>query len=372
MKRRAFLRSGLLLAPSLPLASRLLAQAGGRAPRWEPAAAVLRTATDSGQVESAVLHVRQRGESATYAFGKAADHDAMFLLGSISKPIAVAAVMGLFDDGQFQLDDPVRRFLPAFAGDGRERVTLRQLLTHTSGLPDQVAENAALRQRNAPLADFLGHTLRTPLAFAPGTRYRYSSMGILLAAGIAEHISGVSIHTLVERRVLRPLGMDHSAQGTGRFRVDGMVRCQADGAAPESGGGDPAAAAWDWNSPYWRRLGAPWGGAHASAPDLGRFLDEFLHARGQALRPETARLMTRNHNPAHLRSRGLGFEVGAGAGSLGCSESTFGHTGSTGTIAWADPRTDTLCVVLTSLPSRAAKPHPRDETAAEVARLAHA
>jgi CubicO group peptidase (beta-lactamase class C family) len=86
-----------------------------------------------------------------------------------------------------------------------------------------------------------------------------------------------------------------------------------------------------------------------------------------AIKPETARLMARNHNPAGLAQRGLGLNVGAAAGSVGCSEKTFGHTGSTGTIAWADPATQTICVVLTSLPARAEQPHPRDLAANAVA-----
>jgi CubicO group peptidase (beta-lactamase class C family) len=127
---------------------------------------------------------------------------------------------------------------------------------------------------------------------------------------------------------------------------------------------DPGA---DWNSPYWRRLGSPWGGVHASAPDVARFLAEFLHQQGKVVRPETARLMIRNHNPDGLTSRGLGFSVGARAGSPGCSEATFGHTGSTGTLAWADPRTETICVVLTTLPARAGRPHPRSLVSDRVA-----
>jgi CubicO group peptidase (beta-lactamase class C family) len=148
------------------------------------------------------------------------------------------------------------------------------------------------------------------------------------------------------------------------------MRCQAVDAAPESGAGDPSARDWDWNSPYWRDLGAPWGGVHASAPDLGRFFAEFLHHEGKAVRPETARLMVRNHNPDGLTPRGLGFAVGARAGSPGCSEATFGHSGSTGTLAWADPLTETVCVVLTTLPSRAGHQHPRALVSGRVAEAA--
>jgi CubicO group peptidase (beta-lactamase class C family) len=364
MKRRTFLGTALTVAAASRLCS---APPGGR---WDDAADGLERATAAKQVDAAVMHVVRKGESFTRHFGTAASADAMFLLGSVSKPISVTAVMTLFDRGTIRLDDRLTKFLPAFTGDGRDAVTVRHLLTHSSGLPDQVPDNAELRKGHAPLTDFVDRAVRSRLAFAPGTRYQYSSMGILLAARMAELVSGSDILTLVDRAVFQPLGMKHSAQGLGRFKLDEVVSCQMDGAAPESGGGDPKARGWDWNSPYWRKLGAPWGGTHASAPDVGRFLAEFLGPGGKAVKPETARLMVANHNPEGLKPRGLGFDVGTASGSPGCSERTFGHTGSTGTLCWADPASETICVVLTSLPRRAAERHPREVAAERVAAAA--
>src|SRR2546423_12880348 len=174
MKRRTFLGTALALAAAPPL---LAAQ---RENRWDDAAEVLQRATTEKQVDAAVLHVVQRDESFTRHFGKAASDDAMFLLGSISKPINVTAVMTLFDHGKFQLQDRVKKFLPAFTGDGRDEVTIRHLLTHVSGLPDQLANNNELRKQHAPLTEFAAQAVRAPLNFAPGARYQYSSMGILL------------------------------------------------------------------------------------------------------------------------------------------------------------------------------------------------
>jgi CubicO group peptidase (beta-lactamase class C family) len=261
----------------------------------------------------------------------------------------------------------VKKFIPAFTGDGRDQVTIRHLLTHVSGLPDQLANNNDLRKQHAPLSEFAEQTIRTRLDYAPGAKYQYSSMGILLATRIAEITSGMDIRALVDRTVFRPLGMQHSAQGLGRFKLEDVVTCQMKGAAPESGSGDPEAKEWDWNSPYWRKLGAPWGGTHASAPDVATFLTEFLGVRGKVLKPQTERLMIENHNPKGLTPRGLGFAVGKEAGSPGCSERTFGHTGSTGTLSWADPASETICVVLTSLPRRGAQRHPRELAAERVA-----
>lgn len=364
MNRRVFLETGLAAAVGTPLLAALKPE------RLDDAQAVLDNAVASGQVASAVLHVMQREETFTRHFGKARSADAMFLLGSISKPICVAALMTLLDRGQFQLDDRVQKFLPAFQGEGRDGVTLRNLLTHVSGLPDQLPENNDLRKKHAGLAEFVEHAARTPLLFAPGSKYQYSSMGILLATWIAQTISGIELREFVSRALLGPLEMKHSALGLGPYNLEEMVPVQTEHAAPESGAGDPAAKDWDWNSSYWRKLGAPWGGVHASAPDIGRFLAEFLFAKGRAIKPETAKLMIRNNNAEKITPRGLGFNVGASAGSPGCSEKTFGHTGSTGTLAWADPASDTICVVLTSLPGGAVRPHPREATAARVAAAA--
>lgn len=361
MKRRHFLQ-GALTVSLIPTMMGAVTQE-----RFDDAASELARAVASGQVRSAVLHVICRDQQFTRHFGEAASSQAMFLLGSISKPICITALMTLFDQGRFQLDDPVQRYLPDFKDDGRERVTIQHLLTHTSGLPDQLMQNDRLRREHASLATFGEHAQRAPLSFVPGTQYQYSSMGILLASLVAERLSGLGIAQLVDQAVFQKLGMQHSAQGLGPFKPEEMVPCQTEYAAPESGGGDPAARDWDWNSLWWRRFGAPWGGTHASAPDLGLFLTEFLELRGTVVKPETARRMRSNQNAPLLTPRGLGFQVTAAAGAPGCSESTFGHSGSTGTLAWCDPASDTICVVLTSLPGRAVDPHPRDLAARHIA-----
>src|SRR4051794_13083782 len=214
MRRRAFLGTALAVAASSPLSAAL------RGGRWDEAAEVLERAVAGKQVDAAVLHVGQKEESFTRHFGKAASDDAKFLLGSISKPINVTAIMTLFDQGKFQLDDRVKKFLPDFSGDGRDGVTIQHLLTHVSGLSDQLAGNNELRKHHASLTEFADQAMRMPLDFAPGSRYQYSSMGILLAARIGELVSGTDILSLVDRRVFQPLGLKHSAQGLGRFSLE--------------------------------------------------------------------------------------------------------------------------------------------------------
>lgn len=361
MKRRGLLQAGLGFVMGAPLVAALSRK------KLDIAEEVLQSATDSHQVTAAALYVRHRDEVVAKSFGAAKTIDASFLLASISKPITVAAVMTLMDAGEFKLNDPVRKFLPTFRGDGRNKITMQQLFTHNSGLPDQLPENSRLRAAHAPLSEFVNAALRTPLLFGPGTKFGYSSMAILLASEVARRITGQPIATLVDERVCRPLGLKHTALGIGQLDKDRLVRCQVEDAAPESGSGDVTTKSWDWNSDYWRKLGVPWGGAHGSAGDVGRFLDAFLHPRGNLLRPETCRLMIRNHNPPNMRPRGLGFDLGSRLTGPDRKD-VFGHTGSTGTLCWADPKSDSVCVVLTTLPGRAVKSHPRSVASGHVAK----
>ncbi len=355
MKRRKFiLQTGCGIALGTPLFASV------KQGKLDEAAEVLAGAATSKQIRAASLYVRQGDMVFARSFGEAKSIDDIFLLASISKTISAAAVMKLHEEEKFTLDDSVTRFIPEFTGNGREKITIRQLLTHVSGLPDQLPENATLRASHAKLSEFVNKAIRTPLLFSPGKRYSYSSMAILLATEIAQRISGTPFPKLVNETIYLPLDMKRSAMGIAGLDPKALMNCQVESAAPESGAGDPTTKSWDWNSPYWRKLGVPWGGAHGSAPDMARFLEEFLHPSGKALKPETTKLMISNHNIKGIRPRGLGFDIGTGIGGKGCSEKTFGHTGSTGTRCWADPASDTICIILTTLPARAVTPHPRD------------
>ncbi len=310
---------------------------------------IIQAQIDNGTLHSAVLRVSRGDQVTEQAFGKA-KMDSMFLLGSITKPLTAMAVMVLVDRGEIRLSDPAAKYLPEFSEGARKDITLEHLLTHTSGLPDQLADNNALRARHAPLAEFVKGAMHAPLLFAPGTKYHYQSMGILLAAEIVQRVAKTPLPEFLQEQVFRPLGMSRTVLGLGKFQKEDMVPMQTEHAAPEAGAGDPKAREWDWNSDYWRQLAAPWGGAHSTAADIGKCLRSLMHPDGKVLREATARLMIQDHTPSLEGHRGIGFVVGPAGLGKRCSARTFGHAGSTGTLAWADPVTDTTFVLLTALP----------------------
>jgi CubicO group peptidase (beta-lactamase class C family) len=329
----------------------LLRAASLKIEAMDSARQIIQKQVDAGVLESAVLHARRGGEIFQRAFGKAADTDAIFLLASITKTMTAAGVMVLADRGELQLSDPAVKYIPEFSEGARKEITIQHLLTHTSGLPDQLPDNAALRRRHAPISDFVQGAVRVPLLFEPGSKYHYQSMGILLAAEIAQRITRMPFADFIAKELFAPLGMTRTALGLGSFKLSDTIRCQTEHAAPEAGSGDSSAREWDWNSAYWRGLGAPWGGAHGTAGDVAHFLGAFLHPDGKPFREETARQMIQCHTDSLEARRGIGFALGPNGFGQGCSDTSFGHGGSTGTLAWADPESDTTCVILTSLPA---------------------
>ena len=308
--------------------------------RLQGAFRILDKVTGSGEVAAACLYVRQGASLTRRAFGQAKSVDTVFLLASITKPMTVTGLMVLVDRAKVSLSDPVRRYIPEFHGAERDQVTVRHLLTHTSGLPDMLPDNEALRRRHAPLKDFVAGACKVPLLFRPGAECRYQSMGILLAAEIVERVAKTSCREFLRKEVFGPLGLSQTSLGLGGRRIPDTAQCQV------TGNDD-----WNWNSPYWREFGAPWGGAHASASDVGRFLEYFLKPDSRVLNPATAASMIVNQNPGLNQPWGIGWMVGSGKLANSCSARAFGHWGSTGTIAWADPATGVSFVLLTTKPA---------------------
>lgn len=340
MTRRGFLATASAAGAILPTLLNSADDSRLRAPVAE-ADRLITDQTGRGEVSAAALLVRRGDFEFARGYGQA-KLDTPFLIASPTKPMTVSAVLWLRDRREIALSDPVQKFLPQFRGGERDSVTMRHLLTHTSGLPDMLPENVELRQKHAPLAEFVERTCRTPLLFRPGEKVSYQSMGILLAAAICEKVSGEAFPAFLQKNIFAPLAMAKTSLGLGGRRIADTAQNQV----PAQERSD-----WDWNSPYWRNLGAPWGGAHSTVHDLAKFLEAFV-SNASGPWPEATRKEMREIQTGALRpSYGYGWQREPGSFGKTCSAETFGHFGSTGTIFWHDPAAKTTCVLLTTKPA---------------------
>jgi CubicO group peptidase (beta-lactamase class C family) len=310
-----------------------------RRQKVDEAVKLIQARVDSGDVRAASLHVRCGKDVFQQGFGAAKEPRSVFLLASISKPMTASAVMLLADRGRLSITDPVQKFIPEFKGGEKDRILIRHLLTHTSGLPDMLPENDELRKRHAPLKDFVAGTCKADLLFSPGTKVKYQSMGILLAGEIVQRVAGRALPEFLRDEIYRPLGMRDTSMDLGGRAIADTMQCQI---------GEPTD--WDWNSAYWRNLGSPWGGAHSTAADVARFLEYFVRPTPPVLKPATAASMIVDHTGGLTPPWGLGWTLARGFGKQS-SPKTYGHGGSTGTLCWLDPEKDLSFVLLNTKPA---------------------
>ncbi|MEX2261644.1 MAG: serine hydrolase domain-containing protein [Bryobacteraceae bacterium] len=339
------------------------ASVGMSAAALKRASAILAKEIDENRVLAASLLVARRDRIVLHeGFGRLlpaensprTKPDTVFLLASITKPVTACALMLLVERGLVSLDDPVARYIPEFKGEDRRGVRVRDLLSHTSGLPDMLPENTQLRRANVPLKDFVKGVFTTPLLYPPRTSFRYQSMGTLLAGEIVERVSGLPLREFEKREIFGPLGMNDSSLGMGGRKIEDTAWCQT---SPNANQADQKS--FGANSPYWRDMGHPWGGMHSTTRDLAVLLQTFLNGgvyNGKRVFSQaTVAAMTRDQNEAVKAPWGLGWGLGnslvwAYFGDL-ASPRTFGHSGATGTVAWADPERQLVCVILTTRPS---------------------
>ena len=282
-------------------------------------------------------------------------HDSIFPVASITKPIVFSAFMQLVEEGRVGLTDLVARHLPRFASAGKQSVRVIHLLTHTSGLPENLAAHARLRRAHATLEEYLEETYNATLNFPAGTDLTYSNPGSLVLAEIMRTITSKTPAELLAKRIFKPMAMNDTSLGVGNFAVDRIV-----GVATAEG-------TTDWNGDYWRTLAAPWGGLFTTPDDLAIFASAVLAGLkrgGGFLQPATLRLMTQNllessrlpelGERARRKERwGIGWRLNSPTGSGGVmvdllGDQVFGHQGMTGAVLWIDPHTELFCVLLTA------------------------
>jgi CubicO group peptidase (beta-lactamase class C family) len=267
-------------------------------------------------------------------------------LASLSKVVGTTgAVMRLVEQGRVRLDDPVVSFLPRFAGPGKERVTVRMLLNHTSGLPSYLPFYRLAPTRDSAIALLY----RVPLRRPPGTLAEYSDLNFLLLGLLVERVAGEPLETFVSRAVLGPAGLSHTT-----YRVPESL----DRYTAPTGNWHGHPVCCRVNDQNAARMGGAAGhaGLFSTGSDLARFAQMWLNqgrSGGRAVfDPVTIRTFLAPDPRAGDRL--LGWERPDSAnrddsayGHL-LSTAAYGHTGWTGTLLWIDPAKDLFLVLLTN------------------------
>ncbi|MHB1133771.1 MAG: serine hydrolase domain-containing protein [Chloroflexota bacterium] len=286
---------------------------------------------------------RSRGERLSPAVP--ATTNTLYDLASITKLYTLTAALTLVESGKLNLDAPLGRYVPEWSGGEKDKVTIRQLLTHTAGLP---AGFHLWELEGSPLAR-LQVALSRPLEYAPGAKRLYSDCGPILVGMAIERITGLGLDRYVEEAVLRPLGLADTL-----YRPEGQPRQRV--AATE------APPPPSQREAYWgvvhdgeaRALGGVAGnaGLFATAADVALFAQAWLNAgmNGEASLL-AADLATRVLQPLPVAGtkQALGWEINQRwyMGALAGSKS-FGHTGYTGTSVVVDGQRQVVVVLLTN------------------------
>ena len=296
--------------------------------------------------------------------------DAMFRIASMTKPVTAIAIMMLVDDGKLSVDDPVEKYLNEFKGqlliDSKEgdKITLRKpsrpirirdLLTHTSGLPGGFPEGITdlYFRRQLTLGEAVAISSQRPLEFEPGLKWSYCNAGIDTLGRIVEVVSGVSFEEFLEQRIFFPLGM----YDTTFYPNDEQLQRLA--ALYESKEGELRPTGFQLIGPTkTARHPIPAGGLFSTVHDLGH-LYRMMLTKGaigelRLLSEKSVNEMTRiqiGDLPGGFTpgvSMGFGWQVTRkpeGVHSM-MSAGTFGHGGAFGTQAWIDPVQDLFVILL--------------------------
>ena len=301
-----------------------------------------------------VVWIERHGQAWQQSFGRrntvgrpeTATLDTIYDTASLTKVLATApAILLLAERGRLDLDAPAARYIPAFSGDGRGEVTIRQLLTHTSGLRPGLSLRGGWSGTEAAVA----RACQEKLQQAPGTKFTYSDINFILLGDIVRRVSGKPLDQFAAAEIFGPLKMRDSG-----FRPATALRHRiaptefSDGKLLRGTVHDPTA----------RRMGGVAGhaGVFSTAADVARFARMVLGG-GQLdgtriLSEKSIRLMTSVQTPARLRDkRGLGWDIDTAYSSprgnlfpIG----SFGHTGFTGPTLWMDPASRSFWLLMTN------------------------
>lgn len=293
----------------------------------------------------AVYH-KAFGQRAVVPAAETMTKDTIFDAASLTKVVACTpAVMLLIERGKLTLEDKVVKFIPEFAAEGKGEITIRHLLTHTSGLrpdvslkPDWSGQAAAIRL-----------ACEEKLSAPPGEKVIYSDTGMYLLGEIVHRVSGLPLDEFARREIFEPLGMGDTGFNPPKDKLDRIAPTEVEGDTPVRG---------VVHDPRARRMGGVAGhaGLFFTASDLARYARMLLNLGEldgvRVFKPETVKLMTSVQTPPNVNARrGFGWDIDSSySGPRGklFPLGSYGHTGWTGTSLWIDPFSKTFVIFLSN------------------------
>ena len=320
------------------------------------------TGTVSGAVtlvatRSGIAHWEAVGKS-DLTSGRDMQKDDLFWIASMTKPMTAVCVLMLQDEGKLSIEDPVEKYLPEFKGQWmvekkeakklilvqpKRPITVRDLLTHTSGLGD-----VKTPRTYSTLGELTMAYAREPLQFEPGSRWSYSNPGINTLGRLVEVLSGKEFATFIQERVLDPLQMRDTTFWPSEEQLQRVAKSYKQN--KETGQLEETTVYFtEGKLSDRKRTPYPAGGLYSSAKDVAQFYRMMLNGGAlegkQLLKPESVELMTTTQSGdiktgfVEGMSWGLGFQVvrepiGVTAA---LSKGTFGHGGAYATQSWGDP-----------------------------------
>jgi uncharacterized protein YbbC (DUF1343 family)/CubicO group peptidase (beta-lactamase class C family) len=314
--------------------------------------AAIEQAIQEAQVPGAVLIVGHHGQVIyRKAYGsraleprrEAMTLDTVFDLASLTKVIATTtSVMQLVEQGKVRLNDPVAKYLPQFAQNGKDDITVRQLLIHFSGLEPDLDLKAVWEGKQTAY----GMAFADAPQEAPGSRFTYSDVNFIVLGALVERVSGETLDEYVQRHIFEPLKMTRTRYVPPAAWLPKIAPTQYD---------ENEHMLWGVvHDPTARRMGGVAGhaGLFSTGDDLAKFAQALLNGGEGVLSELTVEKMTRPEQPpAAPVLRGFGWDIdsplSSNRGDL-LPVGSYGHTGWTGTSIWIDPTTETYIILLTN------------------------
>ena len=321
--------------------------------RFAPLDALLKDAVEKGATPGAVLLVGHNG-AVVYrkAFGyletgpdkQPMTTDAIFDLASLTKVMATTScVMRMVQLGEIKLNDPVAKYIPDFGQNGKQEVTVRQLLTHYSGLRADLALTPYWRGTEEAYARANGEKLIN----LPGSTFLYSDINFIVLGELVQRVSGMAVDEYSEKYIFGPLGMTMTRFNPPKEWLARIAPTEHD---PRTG----AMLRGMVHDPSARLMGGVAGhaGLFSTADDVAKFAQALLNGGAPVLSPLIVEKMTTPQQPPNMTIvRGLGWDIdspfSSNRGDL-LPVGSFGHTGFTGTSLWIDPTTNSYIVLLTN------------------------